>query len=45
MVNVTVIRGKDIIRYIIKIVLVIALTIGITKFLMQSKKEVQDIVT
>ena len=43
MVNVTVIRGKDIIKYILKITLVILLTIGITKFFIQSKKEKQDV--
>ena len=39
MVNVTVIRGKDIIKYIVKITLVIIFTVGITKFLTKSKQD------
>lgn len=43
MVNVTVIRGSDIIKYLVKITLVIVLTIGFTKFFMRTKQEKQDV--
>lgn len=43
MVNVTVVRGKDIIKCLVKITLVIVLTIGFTKFFMRTKQEKQDV--
>lgn len=39
MVNVTVVRGKDIIKYIVKITFFMIITIGLTKFLTSSKQE------
>ena len=43
MVNVAVIRGKDIIKYLAKVTLAIVLTIGVTRFFMKSKEEKNDI--